>query len=62
MMKTRMFNGKKYTANKSDFFDGRQRRSNAKKHAEFLRSVGCSTKIEHKEKQSIVWARCEKVT
>lgn len=55
-------NGKKYTLTQSGIFDGRTRKSKAKKHAEDMKSLGCLTKIEHREKQSVVWIRCKRVT
>ena len=54
------FAGKTYSLTQNGIFEGYARKKKAKEHAAAMREIGCSTRTEHKEKQSVVWIKCIK--
>lgn len=63
---TKEFDGKKYNLTQSAIFEGRTRKKAAKEYAETMREMGglrgekCLARVEHRDKQSVVWRRYEK--
>ena len=65
---TKEFDGKKYNLTQKGIFEGRSRKRDATKYAETMREMKglggekCLARVEHRDKQSVVWRRYEKWT